>query len=52
MISWSFSVFVTIPAKKEDDGENSYSQCVHLFTGDTSHTSVPQERNQLTPGAV
>lgn len=44
VISWSFSIGVKMPAKKEEDGGNNYSQCVHLSTAqqdvDTSQLSV------------
>lgn len=43
VISWSFRVSVKMPAKKEADSENNYSQRVHLSTaqqdGGAEHAS-------------
>lgn len=51
VISWSFSISVKMPAKKEEDDENNYSQCVHLSTaqqdGDTSQLSVLPGKKSL-----
>lgn len=49
VISWSFSIGVKMPAKKEEDDENNYSKCVHLSTAqqdsDTSQLSVLRGKN-------